>query len=108
MTEIGTPLAPSNPSIAKGSLAAPAASDEKAAEVRAAAEQFEAIFVRRLLATARSSPWAEQGPFTGPGLKQFETMLDENIADLTAQNGGFGLADQIERQLSALLKQQGA
>lgn len=77
------------------------------ADLRQAAQAFEAIFVRRLLASARAGSIAEQTPFSGPGLEQFTAMRDEHVADIAAKNGGFGLADQIERQLSALLRQQG-
>jgi peptidoglycan hydrolase FlgJ len=77
-------------------------------ELREAAQAFEAIFVRRLLSAARASSIAEQTPFTGPGLEQFEAMRDEHVADVAARSGGFGLADQIERQLSAMVAQQGS
>ena len=76
-------------------------------DLRKAAEAFEAIFVRRLLASARAGSIAEQTPFSGPGLEQFTAMRDEQVAELAAKNGGLGLADQIERQLGALMKQQG-
>lgn len=76
-------------------------------DLRAAAQAFEAIFVRRLLAAARAGSLAEQTPFSGPGLEQFTAMRDEHLAEITSKNGGFGLADQIERQLSALIRQQG-
>lgn len=77
-------------------------------DLREAAQAFEAIFVRRLLSAARASSLAEQTPFTGPGLEQFETMRDEHVADIAARNGGFGLAVQIERQLASMLAQQGS
>ncbi|GAA4044948.1 rod-binding protein [Parerythrobacter jejuensis] len=75
-------------------------------ELREAAQAFEAIFVRRLLASARASSIADQTPFTGPGLQQFETMRDEQVAGLAAETGAFGLADQIERQLAAMIEQK--
>lgn len=76
-------------------------------QLREAAQAFEAIFVRRLLASARAGSVAEQTPFSGPGLDQFTAMRDEHVADLAARGGGFGLAAQIERQLAAMLGQQG-
>lgn len=76
-------------------------------DLREAAQAFEAIFVRRLLAAARAGSIAEQTPFSGPGLEQFTAMRDEHIADIAAKSGGFGLAEQIERQLSAMVRQQG-
>ena len=77
------------------------------AELRQAAQAFEAIFVRRLLAAARAGSIAGQTPFSGPGLEQFTAMRDEHVADIAATNGGFGLAEQIERQLAGLIRQQG-
>lgn len=77
-------------------------------ELRQAAQAFEAIFVRRLLASARAGSLAEQTPFSGPGLEQFTAMRDEHVADIAARSGGFGLAAQIEQQLSAMLRQQGS
>ncbi len=86
-----------------GPVAAPERKD-----LREAAQAFEAIFVRRLLASARAGSLAEQTPFSGPGLEQFTAMRDEHVADIAAKNGGFGLAAQIEQQLSAMVHQQGA
>ena len=85
----------------------PAAAPERS-DLREAAQAFEAIFVRRLLASARAGSLADQTPFSGPGLEQFTAMRDEHVADIAATTGGFGLAVQIERQLSAMVQQQGA
>lgn len=86
--------------------ASPAAGTDRA-DLREAAQAFEAIFVRRLLASARAGSIADQTPFSGPGLEQFTAMRDEQVADIAAKHGGFGLAAQIERQLAALVRQQG-
>jgi flagellar protein FlgJ len=75
-------------------------------ELRQAARAFEAIFVRQLLAAARAGSIAEQTPFTGPGLEQFTAMRDEHMAEIASQAGAFGLAEQIERQLSSLVGQR--
>lgn len=75
-------------------------------ELREAAQAFESIFVRRLLAAARESALAEGTPFSGPGLKQFEAMRDEHFAELAGNSGAFGLADQIEQQLAAMVEQR--
>lgn len=88
-----------------GDAAKPALSPERL-ELREPAQAFEAIFVRRLLASARASSIADQTPFTGPGLQQFETMRDEQVAKIAADTGAFGLADQIERQLASMVDQR--
>ena len=77
-------------------------------ELREAAQAFEAIFVRGLLASARASSFAEQTPFSGPGLRQFETLRDEQMAEIASTSGAFGLADQIEKQLANLINQREA
>lgn len=80
------------------------ASPERAgvkSQLRAAAEGFEAILVRRLLESARAGSFAGDSPFSGPGVEQFETMLGDRFADLAASRGAFGIADAIERQLAS-------
>jgi flagellar protein FlgJ len=68
--------------------------------LRQAAQAFEAIFVRQLLASARAADFGgEEALLGGPGLEQFEAMRDEHFADITSQQGVFGLAAAIERQL---------
>jgi flagellar protein FlgJ len=84
------------PVVSSGS---PALSPERAA-LRAAAEGFEAIMLRKLLASARASSFAEETPLTGDGMQQFQTMRDEHFADLAAKSGAFGFARSIEAQLA--------
>ena len=71
-----------------------------------AARQFEAIFVRQVLAEARKSHFG--GDLFGEGnpdsaLGTFRKMQDERVADLAAERGAFGLAAMIEKQLAAQL-----
>ncbi|NVE93308.1 rod-binding protein [Altererythrobacter lutimaris] len=73
--------------------------------LREAAQGFEAIMLRQLLASARASSMAEQTPFTGSGLEQFQTMLDDHFADIASKSGTLGIAASIEAQLSAHLRQ---
>ena len=72
------------------------------AQLAAAAKQFEAIFVRQMLAAARKSDFGGDA-LDGQGLATFRTMQDAHFADLAADTGAFGLAKMIERQLSAQL-----
>jgi flagellar protein FlgJ len=85
--------------------AAPLSSER--AELRKAAEGFEAIMVRKLLASARASSFAEDTPLTGGGLKQFQAMRDEHFADIAAQSGAFGFARSIEASLAQHLPAKG-
>ncbi|MBI1402542.1 MAG: flagellar biosynthesis protein FlgJ [Porphyrobacter sp.] len=77
------------------------------AALRKAAEGFEAIMVRKMLATARAASFAEDTPLTGGGLKQFETMRDEQIADIAASSGALGFARSIEASLAQYLPGSG-
>ena len=84
----------------------PALSPERAA-LREAAEGFEAIMLRKLLASARASSFAEETPLTGGGMQQFQTMRDEHLADIAAKSAAFGFARSIEAQLAQYLPSKG-
>ncbi|WP_285712071.1 flagellar biosynthesis protein FlgJ [Erythrobacter oryzae] len=77
------------------------------AELRKAAEGFEAIMVRKMLETARAARLSEETPLTGGGLKQFEAMRDEHFADIAAKAGAFGFARSIEASLAQYLPAKG-
>jgi peptidoglycan hydrolase FlgJ len=83
-----------------------ALSPERAA-LRKAAEGFEAIMVRKMLASARASSFAEETPLTGGGMQQFQTMRDEHLADIAAGSGAFGFARSIEASLAQYLPVKG-
>ncbi|HSJ78327.1 MAG TPA: rod-binding protein [Erythrobacter sp.] len=83
-----------------GATAPASALSPERAELRKAAEGFEAIMVRKMLAAARASSLAEETPLTGGGMQQFQTMRDEHFADITARSGTLGFARSIEAQLA--------
>jgi flagellar protein FlgJ len=91
-------IRPLSPAAVPGA-AAPALSPERAA-LREAAEGFEAIMIRKMLASARAASFAEETPLTGGGMQQFQTMRDEHFADVAAASGAFGFARSIEAQLA--------
>lgn len=72
-----------------------------------AAQAFEAIFLRQMLAAARATDFGGDDLFGGPGLEQFEKMHDEHIATLASESGAFGFARLIEAQLAAHLPAKG-
>ena len=88
------------PLLAGSSLSASHGTDR--AQLAAAAKQFEAIFVRQMLAAARKTDFGGN-VLGGQGLDTFRTMQDEHFADLAADTGAFGLAKMIEARLSAQL-----
>ena len=93
-----TPL--SVPLLASASLSASHGAPR--AQLAHAAKQFEAIFVRQMLAAARKTQFG--GDMLGSeGLQTFRAMQDEHFADIASDTGAFGLAKMIETQLSAQL-----
>lgn len=98
MTPVSTPM------LATGTLVQSHGSDrEKLAGV---ARQFEAILVRQMLAAARKTDFGDS-LFGGQAMETFTTMQDEQFADLAAKAGSFGLAAQIEAQLSLFIGANG-
>ena len=69
-------------------------------ELREAAQGFEAIMIRKILESARETPFTEDTPLTGGGMKQYKTMRDEHFAHIAAQTGALGFARSIEEQLA--------
>lgn len=67
-----------------------------------AAKQFEAIFLRQMLASARAASLDSDGLF-GQMDQTFVQMRDERFAEIASQTGALGLAAQIERHLAGLL-----
>lgn len=71
-------------------------------KLTAAAKQFEAIFVRQMLASARATSFGKDGLF-GQMDQTFVQMRDDRFAEIASQTGALGLAKQIENHLAALL-----
>lgn len=89
------------PAITSGVPLSPRPAADKDALAKAA-KQFEAIFVRQVLAEARKAkPAGEDTLFGGQALDTFRQMQDERFADIASDRGAFGLAKAIEAQLSA-------
>lgn len=85
---------------------APGATDRE--KLAATAKQFEAIFMRQMLAAARKADFGGEkllgGADSGGGaLDTFGQMQDDHFADVTAQGGTLGFAAQIEAQLARFL-----
>ena len=71
------------------------------ADLKEAAQKFEAIFIRQMLSAARAANFGGSDIFSGPGLEQFNAMQDENMARIASETGAFGFAKVIEAQLAA-------
>jgi flagellar protein FlgJ len=75
-----------------------AATDKRQAEIQSMAADFEAIFVRQMLKTMRTSSLGE-GLFDGQGTEQFRDMQDAKVAESMAEKGVFGIAQLLSRHL---------
>lgn len=72
-----------------------------------AAQQFEAIFLRQMLAAARSTDFGGDELFGGDGEETFREMRDAQFAEIASESGTLGLAARIEAQLAHHLKADG-
>ena len=93
-----------NPVVTPISAAKPAVPNGEREKLSVAAKQFEAIFVRQMLAAARKTQFGGSeltaGGSGGGGMATFRQMQDERFADIAAERGSFGLAKMIEAQLA--------
>jgi peptidoglycan hydrolase FlgJ len=83
--------------------AAPAAGqtvDQK--QLRAVAEQFEAVMLRQMIGSMRSASLSE-GMFDNGGTEQFRDMSDARTAENMAKHGALGIADLLVKQFGARL-----
>jgi flagellar protein FlgJ len=65
-----------------------------------AATQFEAIFVRQMLAAARKTDFGND-LFQSQGGDTFRQMMDDRFADVLAESGTLGFARTIETRLAS-------
>jgi len=79
-----------------------ASADGQRGELREAAQQFEAILLRQMLASSRATDFGGSDLFEGSD-DTFTEMRDERFAEIAAQSGQLGFADAIERQLARFL-----
>ncbi len=70
---------------------------EKEARLRETAREFESVFIAEMLAHAGLDKALAQD--SGYGGEAFSSMLVQTYADELSRKGGFGVAEQIYRQL---------
>jgi len=93
-----------NPSPGATQIAALKAAATKADKARAAAQDFEAVFLNTLFQQMFTG--VGQGPFSGgPAAGVWRSMLTDQYARTFAKAGGIGIADHVQR---ALIMQQAA
>ncbi|WP_374414647.1 rod-binding protein [Novosphingobium colocasiae] len=84
-----------------GLAASPAAGDRE--KLKATARQFEALFMRQMLAAARATDFGGDDLLGSSAMQTFRQMQDDHMADVTAQTGTLGLASIIEAQIARFL-----
>jgi len=82
------------------------ASDKE--KLAATAKQFEALFMREMLAAARKTDFGGDDLFGGQAMDTFRQLQDEHFADVAAQKGTLGMAQLIEAQMQRFLPQETA
>ena len=82
-------------------LTAPATASDRE-KLAATAKQFEALFLRQMLAAARKTDFGGDA-FGSSALDTFRQVQDEHFADLAAQTGAIGLSSVIEAQMARFL-----
>lgn len=78
---------------------------ERKEDLKAVAEQFEAIFVEQLLKAARQSTLAD-GLFDNEEVETYRDMLDKEYAKSIATNTSLGIASAIETKFSNFLNKE--
>lgn len=69
------------------------------AALQEVAQQFESIFINMMLKNMRSTNEAiGDGLFSSTQTKQYQEMMDSQMAQSMAKSGGIGLADALVRQ----------
>ena len=86
------------------------AADERAREIDGAARAFEKLLVQRMLGDMRRASRGGESPDNA--MANWESMFDEEIADVVTRRGGLGFGDALSRDLggsgSVALVREGA
>ena len=93
-----TAILPTPSSATSAMGASSPAMNKKQAQIQSMAADFEAIFVRQMLKTMRTSSLSE-GLFDNQGTEQFRDMQDAKIAESMADQGVFGISQLLTRHL---------
>ena len=99
-------IAPVPPGTVSPFASAPTGGSERE-QLKQAAQQFEAIFVRQMLAAARNTDFGGDDLFGGQADETFREMRDSQFAQMASESGALGLAKSIEAQLAHHLGNEG-
>ena len=74
----------------------------KREQLKAAAQAFEAVFLRQMIGSMRQASLAEDDLLSGGrAAEQFRDMSDAKLADSMAEKGQFGIAELLLKQFDA-------
>ena len=77
-------------------------SAKTAAQAEKAAQEFEAVFINEMISTMFEGVKTD-GPFGGgPAESIFRSLMIDHYSRTIAGQGGFGLADQVKREIFRL------
>jgi peptidoglycan hydrolase FlgJ len=82
---------------------APAAQADKQAQLKAAAEAFEAVFLRQLIGSMRQAGLGED-ILGSSATDQFRELSDAKLAEQMAATGSFGIAEMLLKQFGGATK----
>lgn len=80
-----------------GALTGTAANADPHAQLRAAAQQFEAVFLRQMIGEMRQAKLADDW-LDSSASDQFRDMADARLADSMSRQGAFGVAQLLIQQ----------
>lgn len=105
-----TTAAVNSPLLATGPASAISAGASDRDQLKAVAKQFEAVFLRQMMAAARKTNFEGENGLLGSsqGMDTFRQMQDERFADIASDTGAFGLAKMIESHLARFLPNDAA
>ncbi|WP_373489525.1 rod-binding protein, partial [Blastomonas sp.] len=89
---------PRPPLASADAAAAPDKSEAQKAELRKAAQAFEAIFLRQMISSMRTATPGDS-LFGSDAGNQFRDMMDSRLADDMAGKQKFGIANMLLKQL---------
>jgi flagellar protein FlgJ len=81
---------------------APSPSAPDQAKLKKAAQAFEAVFLRQMIGSMRTSSLGD-GLFDSSASQQFRDMSDGKLADSMASKGALHIADMLVKQFGARL-----
>ena len=92
---------------AAGPAPTTAQADAKREQLKAAAQAFEAVFVRQMIGSMRQAKLSED-LLGGQATETFTELSDAKIADSMAENGSFGIAEMLLNQFDKAASFNGA